>query len=150
MTNRELKKLSRNDLLELMLAQSRELDQLRERLRLAEEDLNSRQIGLDEVGSIAEASLKLNGVFQAAQDAASQYLENVKRVSGHQKEICARMERESRRTSELLLEQTRAKCQEMEEQTRSRCRELLEAARREARAISGEPCAVHSGKAPEV
>lgn len=149
MTNRELKKLSRNDLLELMLAQSRELDQLRERLRLAEEDLNNRQISLDEVGSIAEASLKLNGVFQAAQDAASQYLENAKRVSGRQKEICARMERESRRTSELLLSETRAKCQEMEAQTRLRCQELLEAARQEARAISGELCAVHSGKAAQ-
>lgn len=149
MTNHELKKLSRSELLELMLAQSREIDQLREHLRQAEERLHCRQIDLNDVGSIAEASLKLNGVFLAAQNAASQYLENIKRVSGHQQEICARMERESRRTSELLLAETRAKCQAMESQMQAHCRELLEAARREAQVYSGELCTVHSGKEPE-
>lgn len=41
----------------------------------------SRVIELADAGSIAEASLKLNGVFEAAQKAAEQYLQNVKRLS---------------------------------------------------------------------
>jgi hypothetical protein len=35
---------------------------------------------LKEVGSIAEASLKINKVFESAQLAADQYLENIKRL----------------------------------------------------------------------
>ena len=36
---------------------------------------------LENSGSIAEAALKLNDVFQAAQLAADQYLENVKQLA---------------------------------------------------------------------
>lgn len=38
----------------------------------------SRRIELEEAGSIAEAALKLSGIFEAAQDAADRYLENIK------------------------------------------------------------------------
>ena len=146
MTDNELKKLSRSDLLELLIAQSREMDQLRERLQQAEEQLKCRRIELDEAGSLAEASLELSGIFQAAQGAASQYLENIRRLSGHQREICARMERESQRTGEMLLAETQAKCREMEEKTRAKCQELLESAKREAQAYRGEP--EHSSEEP--
>lgn len=37
----------------------------------------SKEIELKEVGSIAEAALQLNGIFEAAQRAADQYLMNV-------------------------------------------------------------------------
>jgi hypothetical protein len=47
-------------------------------LDAAEEQLASRRIEVENAGSIAEASLRLNGVFQAAQEAADQYLENVR------------------------------------------------------------------------
>lgn len=40
----------------------------------------SRVIELENAGSIAEAALRLNGVFEAAQKAAEQYLMNVKRI----------------------------------------------------------------------
>jgi chromosome segregation ATPase len=44
-----------------------------------------RRIRLREAGSIAEAALKLNGVFEAAQAAANQYLENIERMYGGRK-----------------------------------------------------------------
>lgn len=43
-----------------------------------EADRASRRIELDEAGSIAMAALRLNGVFEAAQQAADQYLYNIK------------------------------------------------------------------------
>lgn len=81
MTNRELKKLSRVELLELLLEESRENERLRAQLEEANEKLHSRRIEMEDAGSIAEAALKLNGVFEAAQQAAEQYLENVRRLS---------------------------------------------------------------------
>lgn len=41
----------------------------------------SRTIELEEAGSIAEAALKLNGIFEVAQQAADQYLMNIRRMS---------------------------------------------------------------------
>ena len=84
MTDRELKKLSRAELLELLLQQSKEIERLQAQLQRAREILSSREIRLQTAGSIAEAALALNGVFEAAQRAADQYLENVRRLAGEQ------------------------------------------------------------------
>ena len=48
-------------------------------LAQAKAQLEERRIALDEVGNIAEASLKLTKVFEEAQKAADLYVENVKR-----------------------------------------------------------------------
>lgn len=80
MTEKELHKLKRAELLEMMLAQSREIEALRARIETLEIKLADREIRIRESGSIAEAALKLNGIFEAAQAAADQYLENVRRL----------------------------------------------------------------------
>lgn len=102
MTDRELRKLSRADLLELLLEQLKENEQLRGELEAAQKQLADRKILLENAGSIAEASLQLNGVFQAAQAACAQYIENIERMSVRQEQLCAQMERE-----------TQAKCDRM-------------------------------------
>ena len=72
MTEKELRKLGRAELLELLLEQAREFEALEQRLNAAEAALQSRQLQLETCGSIAEASLKLNGVFEAAQKAVDE------------------------------------------------------------------------------
>lgn len=81
MTDKELRKLSRRQLIEMLLLQSREMEELRRKLEKAEKKLESRELAVRKAGSIAEASLKVQRVFEAAQAAANQYLENVKRIS---------------------------------------------------------------------
>lgn len=124
MTEKELHKLRKQDLLQLLLAQGREAAELQEQIiklsasleeteagnerlkakldekdelieklksRLDEKDARitkmreimrawraNRQIELEEAGSIAEAALKLNKVFEAAQKAADQYIYNLR------------------------------------------------------------------------
>ena len=78
MTEKEIRRLSRADLLEMLIDQTREMNELRTRLEAAEKELASRRIRLEQAGSIAEAALKLNGVFEAAQAACNQYLENIR------------------------------------------------------------------------
>jgi hypothetical protein len=78
MTDKELRKLSRAELLQLLVAQGKELEQVKMELDEAKKQLESRKIILNQSGSIAEAAMKLNGVFEAAQKAADQYLENIK------------------------------------------------------------------------
>lgn len=73
-----LKKLSRQDLLEMLIAEEKRIEALEKELEEARAELANRRILIESSGSIAEAALKLNGIFEAAQAAADQYLENLK------------------------------------------------------------------------
>ena len=116
MTEKELHKLKRHDLLQIMLTQSEEVEnlskqleeteselhqveegyeRLRKRLDLKDEQIaelrqtlekerSQRKIELDEAGSIAEAALRLNDVFETAQKAADQYLYNIQHMKESQ------------------------------------------------------------------
>lgn len=78
MTDKELKRLNRSELLEMLIAQIEENQKLKRHLAQAQEALQNRQISLESAGSIAEAALRLNGVFEAADRAAQQYLDSVR------------------------------------------------------------------------
>lgn len=79
MTEKELLKLKRSEMLEIMLAQSREIDTLRKELEETKAKLEDREIRMEKAGNIAEASLLLTKVFEEAQKAADLYVENMKR-----------------------------------------------------------------------
>ena len=128
MTNKDLKKMRRIELMELIGELTRENqtlneqnEKLRYQLKEVREKANNRSIAIEKAGSIAEASLLLNGVFEAAQESAAQYLENIERLSREQQSICDR-----------IVEETKMKCQEMEIGTQRRCDELYRAAEQEA------------------
>ena len=87
MTGKELRKLGRPQLLELLVAQAKEMEELKSRHQEAEEKLAKREIAINEAGSIAEASLALSGIFEAAEEAVSQYMENIKELSGRQQKV---------------------------------------------------------------
>ena len=78
MTDRELRKLKKEDLLSLLLAQSKELDRLRQELEDTKQQLVERRLSIAKSGSLAEASVAIYQVFENAQKAADMYLENVK------------------------------------------------------------------------
>lgn len=60
MTDKELRRLSRAELLEMLLAQTEENERLRKRLVEVERSLDDRRIEASRAGSLAEASLRLN------------------------------------------------------------------------------------------
>ena len=74
MKDKELKKLSRSDLLEILVEQSREIDEMESETQKLRERLEQRELDIKTAGSIAEASIRVSGVFDAAQKAAQQYL----------------------------------------------------------------------------
>lgn len=81
MTEKEIKKLNRYQLLELLIAQTERADQLQARLDEAEKALKDRDLKLSSLGSIAEASVQITGVFQAAQEAADLYINSAKKYA---------------------------------------------------------------------
>lgn len=125
MTDRELKKLSRIQLLEMLLAQSRELEQLKEELEQAQAELNSRRIKLQESGSIAEAALKLNGVFEAAQSAADQYIQNVTERSRTAEDRCRTMEEQTRKKCDKMVKEAQAEAARFWDEVREKLQDPL-------------------------
>ena len=108
MTDKELRRLSRSELLEMLIAQTEENDRLKIRLEQAEAELRDRRIAIDKAGSIAEAALALNGVFQAAEAAAQQYLENIQRISGQQDAICGEIKEQAEKEAAQIRQEAQA------------------------------------------
>lgn len=71
--------MSRKELLELLVFISSKNDELQNELNETKKQLNDKRIKIKEAGSIAEAALKLNNIFELAQKAADEYLNNVKK-----------------------------------------------------------------------
>ena len=125
MTDKELRRMGRRELLELLVAQSRENDRLREQLERADRLLNDRRLQIEQAGSIAEAALQVNQVFTAAQRAADQYLENIRALSARQEEICRQREEESSRKAEAMLAEAERRCQALEAKTAENCAGMI-------------------------
>ncbi len=77
MTENELKKMGRRELIEIIAAMKKTELELRSKLQIAEQALADQTIKATNAGSIAEAALSLSGIFEAAQSAADTYLNSV-------------------------------------------------------------------------
>ncbi len=86
MTEKELRRLSRVELLEMLLQMSREQDALKEQLADREAALADRHYKLEQAGSIAEVSAQLNGLFETAQKTADDYVQNARELADRQME----------------------------------------------------------------
>ena len=99
-----MKKLNRYQLLEMLIIQTERADELQRQLEQLQTQLESREVHLAELGSIAEASLQLGGVFEAAQNAAEIYLKAAK-------ERAAEIEADAARRAEAMLLEARNQLQ---------------------------------------
>ncbi|MDD6095538.1 MAG: DNA repair protein [Clostridia bacterium] len=105
MTDKEIGKLTRKELIEMLLSATTENDRLREEIEKLNKELRIRKIAVENSGTMAEAALKLNRVFEAADAAAKQYLQNVK----------AKADAEARASSEETCEAEAEKAEKTEE-----------------------------------
>mgnify|MGYP006893096642 CR=1 FL=1 len=99
MTDQELRRLSRADLIDIIYTLQQQKEQAEQQLAQAQAQLQDRQLRLANAGSIAEAALSLNGVFDAAQ-AADQYLQAVRtsaaETQAQKEQILADAERQAK------------------------------------------------------
>ena len=160
MTQYEMKKLSRKELLQLAAEESAQIRILQEHLEIAENELHKREININEAGSIAEASMKLSNVFETAQEACRLYTDNIQRLSERQESICAeieketkekaaayeaevisrceRLEKDTKEACEKMDMDTKAACEKLEKDTKTSCEKMVETAKAEAKAYWDE------------
>jgi hypothetical protein len=82
MNDKELRKLNRAELLEILVKQSKEIDSLQKQLDEANAKLNDKNLKIEKCGTLAEAALELTNIFEKADEAAKLYLESVKQAAG--------------------------------------------------------------------
>jgi hypothetical protein len=92
MMDKELRKLSRLELLELLVAQSKQVEDLQRELAEAEDKLSRRELKIEKAGSIAEAVVSLSDVLEAAEDAGRMYVQELEKLYEREKIICESME----------------------------------------------------------
>lgn len=78
MTDKQLKHLSRVELIDIIFELQKQKEAAEARAEELQKKLEERELHIAESGSIAEAALRINGIFEAAQAAAEQYLISVR------------------------------------------------------------------------
>ena len=129
MKDRELRRLRRGELVELIYTyQVREQELVRENAELKEQ-LASRKLTIQNAGSIAEAALQLSGVFEAAQEAADRYVQSKADV------ILA----QARGQADQMLEEARKEVHDIRNQEDIQEEILREASRQAIRSVEENP-----------
>lgn len=124
MNQKELRKLNRAELQDIVTEQNIVIAKLQDRVEELELALRDRTIKIDEAGSIADAAVQINGVFEATQNAAKQYLDNIESLNKRCEAICAQRDQESIMICAQREEETKAKCHNLELRTKQKCENL--------------------------
>ena len=80
MTDKEFKRLSRAQLIDIIYQFQLQVDQLTEQNQELERELADKRLRLSNAGDIADAALEINDCFRSAQNAAEQYLNEIKAI----------------------------------------------------------------------
>ena len=80
MTDKEFKRLSRAQLIDIIYQFQLQIDKLTEQNKELERKLADKRLRLRNAGNIADAALEINDCFRSAQNAAEQYLNEIKAV----------------------------------------------------------------------
>ena len=80
MTDKEFKRLSRAQLIEIIYQLQLQIDKLNEEKQALENELEDKRLRLQSAGNIADAALEINDCFRSAQNAAEQYLNEIKAI----------------------------------------------------------------------
>lgn len=113
MTDREFKRLSRPQLIEIIYQLQLREEELSAENQKLKDQLEDKRIRLEQSGNIAEAVLGIHDVMQTAQDAAQLYVDEIR----------------------AMRDETRVQCDDQLQQTRMECDKQLQQARDEGAAI---------------
>lgn len=123
MDTKELRKLSRREILEILLEQTKRIEELEEEIESLKVKLNEKKVSIAESGTLAMAALKLGDVFKAADDAIAIYMDNIKDIA--KKEERKRI-KEWKVEKAKLLEKVEKKCLKREQEAEQKLKMIEE------------------------
>ena len=127
MADRELRRMHRAELIEIIYALKQSEDQLKAQNAALTAQLQDRQLRLESAGSIAQAALELNNVFAAA-PAADDYLHSVQASLADTNATAANTLSQARSEAKRILEQAQADADSLKAQAQQECDAMTAAA----------------------
>ena len=103
MTDKEFKRLTRAQLIDIIYQLQLQIDKLNEQNGALEMELKDKRLRLSNAGNIAEAALAINDCFRSAQNAAEQYLEEIKTIREETEAEQQRILAQARAEAEVIL-----------------------------------------------
>ena len=103
MTDKEFKQLTRAQLIEIIYQLQLQVDTLSEQNRKLEEALADKRLRIREAGDLAKAALEINDCFLSAQNAAAQYLNEIKSMHQEAEAECQRLLEDARAEAEAIV-----------------------------------------------
>ncbi len=99
MINKELRKLNRRELIDIIYQMKKTEQQMQEQIAALQAELEEKRLRLSRAGSIAEAALAVTNVFSAAQEAADLYLHEIACMKAEAEQECERILAQARNTA---------------------------------------------------
>ena len=100
MVSKELKRLSRRELVDVIYQLKKNEQQLQEKIAELEAELQEKRIRISVAGSIAEAAVDISNVFSAAQMAADLYLHEISSMKEETQRQCAKLLEEAKQKAD--------------------------------------------------
>lgn len=97
MISKELKRLSRRELIDIIYQMKKNEQQLQNEIDSLKEALEDKRIRLSKAGSVAEAAANITGLLTAAQTTADLYLNEIACMKAETEKECAAMIEEARK-----------------------------------------------------
>ena len=103
MTDKEFKQLGRAQLIDIIYQLQLQIDELTEQKHSLEKALEDKRLRINNAGNIAEAALEINGYFRSAQNAAEQYLNEIKAMRDETEAECTQILAAARAEAERII-----------------------------------------------
>lgn len=103
MMRKELKKLNRRELVDVIYQLKKNEEQLQEKIASLEAELQDRRIHLSVAGSIAEAAMDITGIFSIAQSTADLYLSAIASMKEDTQRDCTKMIEDAKKKVESIM-----------------------------------------------
>ena len=91
MISKEMRKLSRRELVDIIYQMKKNEQQMQEEIASLQAALQDKRMRISEAGSIAEAAASITKVFSAAQETADLYLHEIACMKADAEKQCAEM-----------------------------------------------------------
>ena len=107
MTDKEFKRLTRAQLIDIIYQLQVQVDELTEQKKSLERALEDKRLRIDNAGNIAYAALEINDCFGSAQKAAEQYLNEIRILHAEAETECQRLLAEARAEAAQIIEKAK-------------------------------------------
>ena len=138
MTDKEFKRLSRSQLIDIIYQFQIKVEELTKENQKLSEALEDKRFRIAQAGNIAEAALEVNKVMESAQSAARQYLDEIQAMYSEADEQCQNIREKANAEASALMDQAQTEADRILRQAQTEAASILRQAQTEAEIIADD------------